>query len=93
MSNKNTLQKSNPRKYALRHTHVESVEKCTDVCRAKVHMTRSVQSSSSTPHPSQREHDTVQQVDLLCIGLFQESTPELIALGGFGEDQLVVVCG
>lgn len=45
------------------------------------------------PHSSQREHDTVQQVDLLCIGLFQESTPELIALGGFGEDQLVVVCG
>lgn len=58
MSSKNTLQNSNPRKYALRHTHLESVEKCTDVCRAKVHMTRSVQSSSTTspPQPKRAWH-------------------------------------
>lgn len=30
---------------------------------------------------------------LLCIGLFQEGTPELVALGGLGKDQLVVVRG
>lgn len=37
------------------------------------------------------EPGTVQQVVLLCIGLFQEGTPELVALGGLGKDQLVVV--
>lgn len=30
---------------------------------------------------------------LLCIGLFQEGAPELVALGGLGKDQLVVVRG
>lgn len=39
------------------------------------------------------EPGTVQQVGLLCIGLFQEGAPELVALGGLGKDQLVVVCG
>ena len=36
---------------------------------------------------------TVRRVVLLCIGLFQEGAPELVALGGLGKDQLVVVRG
>lgn len=39
------------------------------------------------------EPGTVRQVVLLCIGLFQEGTPELVALGGLGKNQLVVVRG
>lgn len=49
-----------------------------------------------TAPPSQSlsgEPVAVQQVILLCVGLFQEGTPELVALGGLGKDQLVVVCG
>lgn len=37
--------------------------------------------------------NAVPQFALLGIGLFQEGTPELVALGGLGEDQLVVVGG
>lgn len=39
------------------------------------------------------EPSTALQLALLCIGLFQERAPELVALGGLGKDQLVVVCG
>jgi len=68
----------------------------TGVFRGSLHAYYGFCTQWFSPLPSQSfvgEPGTVQQVILLCIGLFQEGAPELVALGGLGKDQLVVVRG